>query len=453
MMTPLGRLATLLCLAAALGEVQDCSKMIYSTGCQRYPNKMVVMVQVGDDYIDFFKNWYEFAARHANPQCMKLVVMADDEATFRNLSTMKDNDAFKKWDLDVLDSEHEAQKAETQARESHKDPSDSALIEMPMPASWKYGSEAYKTMMSQRPRYISSLVAESCSVLFSDIDIVWLRNPFAEIEKMNDGQANMYITADSVEDTEKNRKHLPAPTYNGGFVFFQPTLFTQEVVKEWKDKLKRTPGPNQPALNAVLARKGMTGVAVLPGEVFKDRVRADARWDDAVLVHANWLVGHEEKLKWLQARDLWMPAEMEATRAAESSGQESQRLDEKKKDQEELVRASRYQEKDNKEEQDKKDREKDKDKDKDGFIIASETKEEEPDVQGQIVNVPEKMAEQERRKKAYIAQETKHSLRVPGRAALQPTGAEEPRGSGREKMQEQAEISSAAEVEISSRDA
>jgi len=483
MMSVLGRLAALLCLAIALGDVQDCSQLDYSKGCQRYPNNMVVMVQVGDDYIDFFRNWYKFAIRHANPECMKLMVMADDKATYHTLSEMKDDSEFNKWDFDVLDSEREANKpdkpepakkaahkheepetqddasaadvadsllssgAEDATAEDAKEKNEDSLVEMPY--SWNYGSEAYKMMMSQRPRYISSLIEDKCSVLFSDIDIVWLQNPFSVIRNVGFAEANMYLTADSIADTPRNRKHPPPLTYNGGFVFFQPTQFTKEVVREWSAHLKAHPGPNQPVLNAVLAKKGMTGVVVLPGDQFKDRVRADARWSDAVLVHANWLVGHEEKVKWLNARDLWKPAETKATSSDGSSGKDLKR-----------TRRERKQE---------------------------ELREESSNLQMQ-------MDEQERRKKAYLAQEMNHVIRTeprkldasepvqpkdasePGMAEPDVSGLQkkeqkhmaEPDGFGLQKKEHMAEpdvsglqkkeqrharVSSAAEVEISSHDA
>jgi len=71
----------LLCFSLLQEAASDysCKALNFSTSCSIAPGKMIVMTQMGDDYLDFFENWFSFANQWVDRSCMEMVVVADDE--------------------------------------------------------------------------------------------------------------------------------------------------------------------------------------------------------------------------------------------------------------------------------------------------------------------------------------------------------------------------------------
>eukprot|EP00440_Ansanella_granifera_P044370 gb/GFBE01048092.1/.p1 GENE.gb/GFBE01048092.1/~~gb/GFBE01048092.1/.p1 ORF type:complete len:291 (+),score=60.18 gb/GFBE01048092.1/:1-873(+) len=252
-----------------------CPGMYYSKSCSVYPGKLVVMVTVGDDFLDFFENWYLSAAPHLDCQSVQLLAIAEDEAGDAGLRKLREQ---RGWDFDIR----------TSSSVLDRDP---ALLQ----ASWDYEDHEYLVWMARRPAYIDRLMQSGCSVLFNDIDAAWKGDAFAELQKYKGGAADLQGYDDN------------GYGFCGGFIYFNPTDFTKEVVKAWADLLTQ-PGRNQHKFNLALKdaeekHNGTHDVHVLPRDKFVGGYTDDTA--DAVFVHANWRVGAESKRKYLQAQAVW----------------------------------------------------------------------------------------------------------------------------------------------------
>ena len=159
-----------------------------------------------------------------------------------------------------------------------------------------YGTPEYKALMSHRPRSIMTLMRRFniSKLLFADIDSVWLGDP---VEFFLPG----YDLIASVDGFSGQ-----APFICGGFVAYISTPKTWELLQAWNKELQVTPQHNQPMLNS-LVRRLRVRVLALPslhfpsGKMFFERNTRKY----AVVVHANFMVGRERKVKALKEAGLW----------------------------------------------------------------------------------------------------------------------------------------------------
>ncbi|XP_030846021.1 uncharacterized protein LOC115925986, partial [Strongylocentrotus purpuratus] len=122
-----------------------------------------------------------------------------------------------------------------------------------------WDSPIYNAMVNKRPAYIYQLLQRGHDVLFSDVDTVWLRDPFPYLQ----GDFHVAVAED---------QHKPYVAYCAGFVFFRAAEKTKEFVREWLRRLhqSKTKISDQVLMNEMLTKDQIPGLKkmVMPSEIF-----------------------------------------------------------------------------------------------------------------------------------------------------------------------------------------
>jgi hypothetical protein len=249
---------------------QICQVLQFHKMCQPYPGKLVIIVSVSHEMIDFFSQWHVSASRFLDESCMHLSVIAEDEAAKRSLSSLSQRN---NWNLDI------------QAKFSKTN-----MIQLP------YNSAKYDRLVNRRPLYIQDFLQQGCTTFYVDIDTIWKKNPFLEIIAKENGQGDLYTISDVCKD-------VGAVTYFCTcFLYMNPTETSSKIVGKWIEHLQANT-PNQRAFSNVLLNDHslQSKVTLLPYNKFPPGCSYSRFSHDAVIAHANWLTGHEAKAKFLNA--------------------------------------------------------------------------------------------------------------------------------------------------------
>ncbi|XP_071789197.1 uncharacterized protein [Asterias amurensis] len=231
----------------------------------------ILLTTTNSAYLDFTENWLESIRR--TRACPNISVVTEDDQAFNNLSnkTMAG--------LNVL-------KTQTAKSTTGK------LV---------FNTKEYKKFVNKRQGYILDLLEQGWEVLFSDVDTFWLRDPFLFFQ----GNFDMALEEDN---------HNPA-SYCAGFVYFRPTERTMQFVKEWIRFMAndKTMKPDQVVMNIMIRRKVIAGLKlrVLDSNKFPNgKLFFDDEWrkdkKDFVVVHNNWIVGHDPKVERFQNCSMWL---------------------------------------------------------------------------------------------------------------------------------------------------
>jgi len=278
----------------------NCQEIYYSKDCSLYPDKLVVMVSVGDEMIVFFDNWYLYAAPQVNCSFMQLVAMAEDSRAETALKSRQKSG----YNFEILSpSRHGAQVSMSEVRHDAR-------------RKWDYNSTGYDDLVARRPSYVNHFMQAGCSVVYSDIDLVWKGDIFSELREYSGGSGDMHLYRDQPWEAVYGQ-----PYFSGvctGFMYLNPTTFTKSVIEAWCQKIHEKPQKKQPPFNEALVEKDgyPAAGATKPGHGSHDVHRLNSQkffgaWsdhpsiEDAVLVHANWLKGAIEKKQFLKSNGLW----------------------------------------------------------------------------------------------------------------------------------------------------
>ena len=286
-------------------------------------NGFVVMVTVSSGYFDFFTNWLHFVSKHIDPATC-LMAVAEDAATVGLLvGTLPA--------ANVLHS-HLVGGATANHSTAHE-----------------YGSAAFGALVRQRPLHIASFLRRGIGVLYSDLDLVWARNPLPALVKAMGRLQNTRMGAPpqtwpidvvAMDDDPAHVGHTCSPLPKRMddmylctcFLFVAPTAAAISLMEEWKARMDRFAWKhvNQFAFNLAVGQpRSPLQVRVLDrysfpsGNVWNakdetvgnaDAVRAKARARH-VVVHANYVKGSSLKRNLLRSVGLWA-AERTASAAA-----------------------------------------------------------------------------------------------------------------------------------------
>eukprot|EP00057_Strongylocentrotus_purpuratus_P005990 XP_011660464.1 PREDICTED: UDP-D-xylose:L-fucose alpha-1,3-D-xylosyltransferase 1-like isoform X2 [Strongylocentrotus purpuratus] len=232
-------------------------------------------------YLDFCDNWLESVKRCGITH--HITIFTEDLASYNYLN--------KRTDIDISVQRPPETKTSTKFLE--------------------FGTDEYIKMINRRPRYIRSFLEQGIDVLFSDLDTVWLENPLLFCPEGYD----LHV----VEDMHKEYVYIIAPDWleiNMGFVYFSATNATLEVIRKWDDMLTQYPKtPDQDLLNALLERKNVRDKLEInvmdyqrfPNgwQYFNDKWRRRHRDVQTVVVHNDYLHGHDPKIKRFKRIGLW----------------------------------------------------------------------------------------------------------------------------------------------------
>jgi len=262
--------------------------------------KLIVMLQVGDGYTDFFANWFRFANTYINRECMQILAIIDDKKTANAMKKLKKKNRWRWTFLTAMGSDFPLSDDSLLLNTGFKG---SGNVSAGLEPIFPYGSAGYTKSMSLRPRAVNHFLQKDCAIVFTDIDLIWRKDIFKKI--LNEGKSketNMYGFEDVRDDKPK-----PAQLC-GGFMYMNPTPWTKTVIKKWSDKLSKHPGTNQGPLNDLIkeAKGGYGSMVLLPRAWYANPKTADSRDDDQLsIVHANWLIGKLRKKKFLKKMKLW----------------------------------------------------------------------------------------------------------------------------------------------------
>jgi rhamnogalacturonan II specific xylosyltransferase len=224
----------------------------------------VLLLTVNNGYFDFFNNWrLHFVKLNIS---LPVYVIAEDNIVYNKLINIKD------IGMTVQRSEY-----------------------ISINTSVIYDSILYKKMVSARPKYILSFMKKGMNIIYSDLDSVWLKNPLPYFT----GNFDIWSQVDSE----------PMSIFCTGLLAIKNNKSTLRIVRRWHMILKRRPDLNQPIFNQLLKYssvklKPLDIKRFPPGNLYFERFTDEER-AGVVVVHNNWIRGHENKLKRFKKMKLW----------------------------------------------------------------------------------------------------------------------------------------------------
>ncbi|XP_050156235.1 UDP-D-xylose:L-fucose alpha-1,3-D-xylosyltransferase MGP4-like [Malus sylvestris] len=176
---------------------------------------------------------------------------------------------------------------------------------------------------SRRPRHLLQILELGYNVMYNDVDMVWLADPFPYFE----GNHDVYFTDDMTSVKPLKHSHdLPPPGKKGRtyicscMIFLRPTSGAKLVMKKWIEELKDQPwsrekkANDQPAFNWALDKlANEVDLYLLPqaafptgGLYFKNKTWVRETKGMHVIIHNNYILGFEKKIKRFHDYDLWL---------------------------------------------------------------------------------------------------------------------------------------------------
>ncbi|VFQ60412.1 unnamed protein product [Cuscuta campestris] len=153
-------------------------------------------------------------------------------------------------------------------------------------------SSSYLEMMWARIDFLRIVLEQGYNFIFTDTDIMWLRNPFAHFHKDSEFQI-------ACDHFISNSSPLNIP--NGGFNFVRSSTRTVRFYKFWYTSKDMYPGSHdQDVLNRIKLHPFLTELGLhitfLPTTLFSGFCELSDELDLVVTVHANCCVGLENKI-------------------------------------------------------------------------------------------------------------------------------------------------------------
>ncbi|XP_057416091.1 UDP-D-xylose:L-fucose alpha-1,3-D-xylosyltransferase MGP4-like [Lotus japonicus] len=187
----------------------------------------------------------------------------------------------------------------------------------------KFGSKGFFNFTARRPSHLLKILEHGYSVMYNDVDMVWLADPFPYLV----GNHDVYFTDDMTEIKPLNHSHdLPPPGKKGRpyicscMIFLHPTDGSKLILKKWIEELELQPwsrtkkSNDQPAFNWALMKNAKeVDLYLLPqpafptgGLYFKNKTWVKETKGKHVIIHNNYIVGFEKKIKRFRDYGLWL---------------------------------------------------------------------------------------------------------------------------------------------------
>ena len=225
----------------------------------------IVLLTVNLGFLDFFQNWYWYF-RHLQLS-VQVVVIAEDDVSFQKLTNFA-NGEFITERSSVNNIQEKA----------------------------NYNSKAFKKLTAARPAYIRRYLQCGTNVLYCDVDSVWLQNPFP------------YVVGDFDIAAQFDEQD-----YCAGFLAIKTSNRTIKLIEDWIAYIHRHPGKNdQDAFNALNKTEvkidGLDMNRFPSGNLFFGKMDKRNR-AKVVVVHNNYIIGHNNKLKRFKDFNIWKLSE------------------------------------------------------------------------------------------------------------------------------------------------
>lgn len=169
-----------------------------------------------------------------------------------------------------------------------------------------YGTAAFKKLTSTRPTFLRPFLEKNISVFYNDIDMVWRRNAFDELDRLD-------------ATSEKLKLWKDGNNLCSCAMFLPPTNFSLLFLSAWEDEIRSGNHTNdQPAMNVALRRlnKGRVKYGELRDKLQafdssdefptgKDYFKKDGDKSKAIIIHNNWIAGKTNKQERFAQNGLW----------------------------------------------------------------------------------------------------------------------------------------------------
>ncbi|CAL0329821.1 unnamed protein product [Lupinus luteus] len=187
----------------------------------------------------------------------------------------------------------------------------------------KFGSKGFFNFTARRPSHLLKILELGYNVMYNDVDMVWLADPLAKLE----GNHDVYFSDDMTAIKPLNHSHdLPPPGKKGRpyicscMIFLRHTGGAKLVLKKWLEELQLQPwsrakkSNDQPAFNWALMKTAKeVDMYLLPqaafptgGLYFKNKTWVKETKGLHVIIHNNYIVGFEKKIKRFRDYGLWL---------------------------------------------------------------------------------------------------------------------------------------------------
>jgi len=281
--------------AHATENVMETQNATQNAMCGPFPGQHVVLVTVSADFMPFFQNWLHYSGPFLTSS-EQVVAFAEDEEVVPMLRRVLHEGTRTRFKIAIPANEEQTAWDVTMASDRSYSQD---VYEIRIQDIHPFGSKAYKEVVSQRPREIRHFLDQNCSVLYSDIDMAWLQNPFDAISRAGDYE--MYVT----DDRDKKPASLTSTYLCSCFLYMHPTSDVKAVMRRWEFLMQGKPDHNQPRFNTAFhaIRKRSPGFAVmLPRSEFPPGVIETAH---PTVLHANGRSGEEKKKSYLEKHGAW----------------------------------------------------------------------------------------------------------------------------------------------------
>ena len=241
----------------------ELAKTFYSS------HNWIILMTVNTGYLDFFQNWFWYFRRHQLN--VTVIVIAEDNACFEKLNQLYNNTSHSVT----------IERSGSETTESAAD----------------FDSAQFNKLVGQRPTHILKYLQLGYNVLYSDTDSVWLKNPFPHLV----GEFDIWAQLDHV-------------MHCTGFLAIKTNQRTLQFVREWRTYMeKRTTTNDQigflemdkrrlciQGLNTDFFPAGYQYFAVNSNTGY-----SNDKYADAVVVHNNFIIGHDKKKERFKKFNLW----------------------------------------------------------------------------------------------------------------------------------------------------
>lgn len=205
---------------------------------------------------------------------------------------------------------------------NHTTPMMPDIAAAPSEASF-WSKKDFKTITATRPEFLTSLLTKGYTVMYNDIDRVWLQNVWKEMERMKQKQSNNNVTMILVDDVPhgiSNKKE--SNNYSTSLMYLEPTEQNIALLRDWRnvilqDSSDRMAG-DQGYFNDVFAKhkktkriassewtKAYTGDFPTGNDYFWNFKNYSSHKHNIQVVHANYLVGKKKKRKRMLEMGHW----------------------------------------------------------------------------------------------------------------------------------------------------
>ncbi|KAJ7962490.1 Glycosyltransferase [Quillaja saponaria] len=234
-------------------------------------NGTVIVCAVSQPYLPFLNNWLISITRQKHQN--KVLVIAEDYGTLDKVNG--------RW------------------------PGHAVLIPPALDAqtTHKFGSKDFINFAARRPRHLLQILELGYNVMYNDVDMVWLADPFPYLLGIHD----IYFTDDMAAVKPLNHSHdFPSRGKNGQTYELQ--------IQPWSNSKGNKSNYDQSAFNWALKKTAreadlylLPQAAFPPGRLFfKNKTWVKETKGKHVIIHNDYITSSEKKIKRFRQFGLWL---------------------------------------------------------------------------------------------------------------------------------------------------